>query len=307
MKFRIKKNLVGLIAFSLIVASFPLAYGAYQGGIMRGFSAELWISNQNPTMALDSGLSYVYSSVDPLQSSNVLVWFIFNVTDPDGEDNIDETGTDFNLTLGSRTDPQARYRFNSSCINISKLPLVNRVVFNCSVYLQYYDNASSNWVINGTAKDVNNALAVNDTNRLTYNTLSALSLPRTYLNWSSVNLGQNDQATASPLILNNTGNDVFDQINITASPLVGVTTPGESIPVTNFAVNNTNAISGFGMALSTSAQTIKEGDTDGNLTLYPATDFLSGNVSLFFWVDVPAVGLSAQKYNATWNISVVNN
>jgi len=32
-----------------------------------------------------------------------------------------------------------------------------------------------------------------------------------------------------------------------------------------------------------------------------------GNVSVFFWINVPSSGLSSQLYNATWNVTVINN
>ncbi|MBI2650711.1 hypothetical protein HYX04_05380, partial [Candidatus Woesearchaeota archaeon] len=31
-----------------------------------------------------------------------------------------------------------------------------------------------------------------------------------------------------------------------------------------------------------------------------------GNQTLIFWIDVPASGLSAQTYNNTWNLTVVD-
>jgi len=31
-----------------------------------------------------------------------------------------------------------------------------------------------------------------------------------------------------------------------------------------------------------------------------------GNQTLLFWVDVPSSGLSAQTYNNTWNLTVVD-
>ena len=32
-----------------------------------------------------------------------------------------------------------------------------------------------------------------------------------------------------------------------------------------------------------------------------------GNMSVFIWVNVPASGLSSQLYNATWNVTVIDN
>ena len=31
-----------------------------------------------------------------------------------------------------------------------------------------------------------------------------------------------------------------------------------------------------------------------------------GNISVFFWVNVPTGGLSNQLYNTTWNVTVIN-
>jgi hypothetical protein len=181
------------------------------------------------------------------------------------------------------------------------------MIINCTILMNYYDNASNAWVINASIQDTSNLVGRNDTGRFTYNTLSAINLPSSLLNFSGLTLGNNDQQASTPLILNNTGNDLFDTINITAATLIGVTTPAETISSTLFTVNSTQENAGLGMPLSTGAQTIKDAGRDANLSLTRSTDTTDGNVSLFFWIDVPSSGLSSQKYNATWNVTVMNN
>ena len=40
-------------------------------------------------------------------------------------------------------------------------------------------------------------------------------------------------------------------------------------------------------------------------TFAPNAD--KGNISVFVFVDVPSNGLSSQLYNATWNVTAINN
>ena len=188
------------------------------------------------------------------------------------------------------------------------------MIINCTVEMRYYDNAST-WTINVSVVDIDGEVGRNDTITFTYNPLSAMSFAVAWINFSSMTLGGSDQAAANPLILNNTGNDDFDQINITAAALIGVDISAQTIAAAQFAVNytNENVPAGSGLPLSNSPQVIPGVDSTANLTLMhghsSASDIVisaKGNQSLWFWVDVPSSGLSAQKYNNTWNITVID-
>jgi len=272
------------------------------------------VANIDPTIMFDPGRSSTLAGTDPTEGGTTLVWFVFNVTDDDGQDDIDEEGTRFNITLGSIGFSQ--WRYNNTCINVSKIPSKNRVVFNCSVFMRYFDNNSAEWYLNATGKDLSSAKATNDSETFTYNELSGMSISVAYINWTDVNPGQNDQATASPLILNNTGNDDFDQINITASHLFSGT---DYLGVGNFTINSTDQTAGKGMALNDTAQVILDGDSAFgiNLTLkhgHTAANFdyndlligARGNQSLYFWVDIPSDLVGTGKFNNTWNITVID-
>ena len=187
------------------------------------------------------------------------------------------------------------------------------------------------WVINVSVQDTSGLVGRNDTVTFTYNALSAFSITAkdvpeaANLNFSGVFVSTNDQAAKAPLLLNNTGNDDFDQINITGADLLQVGGSG-SILISNFYVNVTNNTNGFGLQLSTSPLTIPATTCMGgscgsnpNATLmhgpaisgdsvpYPgAADFKTkGNQTLIFFVDIPS-GTAAATYNNTWNMTVVD-
>ncbi len=316
MIFRIKKRDLVIVVFVLILL-IPIVYAAGNIVIEAGFGVEIWIGNIGPTMMFDNSSSCTLLGTDPTVGGTKLVWFVFNVTDNNGEDDINETHMFFNITLGKAGE--GPMRTNATCTNISKDTTKNMVRFNCSVKMWYFDNASSNWNLSATAQDVAKSTVTNHSTMFTYNELSSLNFPVAWINFSSLALGATDQASTA-LILNNTGNDDFDQVNITAAALWGVDTTTESIGADAFYVNCSDKTAGSGMQLSTSAQNIPNSAQDGNLTLLhghtlAATNYTGytdtvistkGNQSLYFWVDVPSSGISQQKYNNTWNITVID-
>ena len=285
-----------------------------QNGTYQFTASTPQASNSNPIIKLNisSGLS-----VDPVAGGIARISISFNVTDADGTSEINVTTVIVNLTLGGGG---GQFRYNASgyngglgtCYNHTE---VSKVVINCTVLMRYYDNASNNWRINVSIRDTNGAVGYNDSRTFTYNTLSAIAFPRAWINFSSLTLGTNNQQALLPLVLNNTGNDDFNQINISAATLFGVDVTSESIAASQFRINGTNNGAGNGMPLTNGALTIR--GLTGNLSLYHGhTSALTsyydtiisakGNQSLYFWVDVPSSGISSQKYNNTWNITVIN-
>ena len=265
-------------------------------------------------------------TVNPKAGDSVEVLISFNVTDAQGVDTINASKAIVNFTLGPPDVAQFRYNISDqggvfgTCGNHTE---GTTVVINCTVLMRYYDDASSAWVINVSVEDTSGKVGRNDTLTFTYNSLAAFTLTRkglseSGLNFSSLNLGNVDKPGKAPILLNNTGNSDFDQINITAADLVS---GSNFIGVGNFTINITNNIAGNGMHLSKSPQTIPElgAAPNSNATLlhgpgisgdsvpYPAVaDFKTkGNLSLFFWVDIP-YGLATGTYNNTWNLTLVD-
>ena len=262
------------------------------------------------------------------------------MTDEQGVGNINASKAIVNLTLGPRDVAQFRYNISDdgtsefgTCGNYTAAGPggeAARVVINCTVLMKFYDNASSNWVINVSVKDIDGLTGINDTVTFTYNSLAAFSINSrgvsdgANLNFSTnVFAGSNDVAANAPILLNNTGNNDFDQINITGANLIQIGGAAE-IAIGRFFVNITNNTLGNGMPLTTSAQTIRAaitlaGEEISNATLmhgpssigetpiYPGVaDFYSkGNQTLLFWLDLP-LGLPSGTYNNTWNLTVVD-
>ncbi|MBI2542171.1 hypothetical protein HYV80_05670, partial [Candidatus Woesearchaeota archaeon] len=284
-------------------------------------------SNTAPVIKLNNASGF---AVDPVAGGNSIILISFNVTDEQGVGDINASKAIVNLTLGIRD--VAQFRFNISddgtrefgtCYNHT---VSTTVVINCTVIMRYYDNASSNWAINISVQDLSGAVGRNDTFVFTYNSLAAFSInargvsEEANLNFTTAFLNDQNVAAKAPLLLNNTGNNDFDQINITAAVLVGITTPSETISASSFFVNVTNNTAGNGLALSTIPQVIPGVDDTSNATLLHgpgvsgdivpysgvANFKTKGNQSLLSWIDLPSSGLSSQTYNNTWNLTLVD-
>ena len=301
-----------LVILILTMAGLPIVHSITVNTTRANFKVELVILNRNPQINVSNATAF---SVDPVSGGNVFVFISFNVTDPDGEKNINASTAVVNFTLGS---PGGQYYANISAVSTSELGTCYNgtdgstvVQINCSVGLPYFANQSSNWVVNITVKDLGGGIATNDTLRFTINTLDSVSLPVAAVNFSNVNLSQQNVRAYPHLLINNTGNDDFGEVNMTAAALIGTTDSSQSIGVTNFGVNLTNSTGNLRLSFPASGivnlQDINGGNaslTHGHTSAFsPNAD--KGNLSAFLWVNVPSSGLSSQLYNATWNITVV--
>ena len=329
MIIRIKKRDLLIITLSLIFISLiPLIYSADVISAQSG-SITVWltISNQNPVNV--TIFNFTAFNVDPTSGGSSEVIIKFNVTDPDGLEDIN--GTNGGRVVVNLTLANSQFRTQDSCTNVTNATL-NLVTFTCIINMQYYDNASAAWSVNITVFDKDGAKALNDSGSFTYHVLAAFDLKArgvsegTSLNFSGINIGANNQVAKAPILLNNTGNDDFDQINITGADLLLTTDTSKSITIGNFRINVTNSSTGGGMTLTKSPQVIPAGDGMGggsggnvaNATLMhgPASTgdtppYLlqslegKGNQTLLFFVDIPSSTVTG-IYNNTWNLTVVD-
>ena len=329
-----KRDLLIVTAALVLIIFVPFIYSQVGLGAKAGVGVWVVISNQNPvniTINISNAQAF-----DPKSGGSQGIVISFNVSDPDGLGNVN--GTDgnarviVNFTLGTRDI--AQFRTHTTCVNTTSpaTPTARGVVmFNCTVNMRYYDNNSASWAINVTVIDANGGSATNDTRVFTYNSLASFTITArdvadgAQVNFSGASVGQNNFPAKAPILLNNTGNNDFDQINLTGANLVQVGGASE-IAISSFAVNITNNTNGQGIPLSTGALTIPGipgmGGSDGvnpNATLmhgpgvsgdtvpYPGNaDFKSkGNQTLLFFVDIPS-GTAAATYNNTWNLTVVD-
>ena len=327
-----KRDLLIVTAALVLIIFVPFIYSQVGLGAKAGVGVWVVISNQNPANVTLNNVTG--QSFDPKSGGTQGIVISFNVSDPDGLGNVN--GTDgnarviVNFTLGARDI--AQFRTHTICTNVTNddtaAPKV--VTFTCTVDMKYYDNNSASWVANVTVYDSNGGSAyANQT--FTYNSLASFSITArdvgegANINFSGATVGQNNFPAKAPILLNNTGNNDFDQINITGASLIQVGGAAE-IAIGSFAVNITNNTGGQGIPLSTGALTIPgipgmggSGGDNANATLmhgpgvsgdtvpYPGkADFKSkGNQTLLFFVDIPS-GTAAATYNNTWNITVVD-
>ena len=285
-----------LIAIPLLISGLLIVTPSVLGAVNRSFFlVELTISGRAPII-FDVNWTAAGASGNLVEGSSVLFNFTFNVSDPDGFTDINHNTAIMNITLGAGQANGLANWNNTGCTTLSNYS-TNYSFMSCLVRFNYYDNASSEWVINVSIEDSTGTKTVNDTyTAFTINSLTAMKLANAAINFSSVNVGTNDVAADAPLIVNNTGNFQFNTINITAKNLIGRTTASDTIGASNITVN-TVAAAGGTRVNSTASMTI----TGATLT-NGAPETGKGNMSLFFYVDVPA-GLSAQTYNSTnWEI-----
>ena len=116
------------------------------------------------------------------------------------------------------------------------------------------------------------------------------------------------------ILINNTGNDDFREVNMSASALIGTTRAADTIAVTNFGVNLTNSSTNLRLAFPASGVVnLRDTTTGANVSfLHGHTSAFApnadkGNISVFVWVNVPSSQLSSQLYNATWNVTATSS
>ena len=272
--------------FLLISLSFSV-FPALGAPTNVTFAVNLTITgNTAPTIiSVQGGIS-----INPVESSTRTVNVLFNASDDNGHADMDYTTAQVILSLAGETA-----RTSSTCVNFANNSLIKR--FNCTVDLQYYDLDGS-WTINATVEDTVNARAEDTGTTLTYGALQALRSNIAGVTFGSIALDALTSASA-PMLLNNTGNQNFTQINVTAYTLRGTTTTTEIIPASNMSINAT--ANGWGTTLvnGTSIEI-------GQATLSRDISGIDTNETLYFWVDVPPSGLSTQDYvsEQDWIIEV---
>ena len=318
MIIRIKKrSLLIAAAFLILAVLIPLIYAQTGGNVVRraGFKVDLVIQNRNPSINVSNVTGF---SVDAISGGNAIVLISFNVTDADGAGDINASKAVVNFTLGGNA---GQYYVNQSFVASSEFgtcfnhsPSSTVVVINCTIILPYYANATNLWVINISVQDRFGSVGRNDTLRFTINYLSALALPYSFVNFSNVSLGQQNVRAYPHLLINHTGNEDFDMVNMTAADLVGTSTISEFIDVIQFGVNLTNSSADLSLPFPADGiVNLRDTATGNNVSfLHGHTSAFApnadkGNISAFIWVDVPSSGLSPQLYNATWNVTAINN
>jgi len=245
------------------------------------------VTQFNVTLTVNSGspnITYVYAISDsPNEGTTKTVSLYFNATHPNGVANIPATGATIRINQSGVTIPAG------ACI-LKATDSVTLNMFECNITLNYY-NLPGAWTINATITDQAANVATNTsiayTNGNTYGIL--LKTPNIGFSGSP---GTNDvSATQNPQYVNNTGNVLFSQINLTAYNLQS---GSNFIGAGNFTANTTSS-SGPGHVLANNTGVIL---SDSGIAV-------QGSRNIYIYADIPA-GTSNGTYTNLddWIITV---
>jgi len=242
------------------------------------------------------------SAQDPSIGTTKSITFNYTVTDTDGFANIDnDTAEGYFQKAGEST------RSNTSCI--PRNASTNSITFTCTIDMWYWDENGA-WTINVSIQDINNAYAENSSETFTYNLQTAMAMSPTSLGWPSVGLTDTDiGSNEDPITVNNSGNDINLNINVTALDLKGETTTTQYIYSNNFTVEDTTeGCSGTAMVNGTSTNVTSSILQRGNNTLN-YNNATSGQEQIFFCLKGVPQGISSQSYSSAalgaWTVAII--
>ena len=289
-----------LVFPSLSAYGFPDLWGKITGKATSGTaSVNITIGNSAPTI----GFVQAISAQDPTIGSTTSITFNFTVTDTDGASNINTSSGEAYFTRSGEAT-----RSNTSCTQIYSA-VGNNLNFTCTIDMWYYDENGA-WDINVTAVDINGARAINSSTTFTYNVQTAMTMSPTSLSWNSVGLSDTDTGSSNdPIIINNSGNDVDLNINVTGLNLRGETTTSEYIFANNFTVENASeGCSGTTLANATSTNITSAILQRGNNSL-DYNNATSGQEQIYFCLKGVPQDISAQSYSSSaygaWTVEII--
>jgi hypothetical protein len=298
-KGRLKDIFVPLMIFIIVLAS---------GVFATTVTKDLWIA-----VTLSNNMPIVFNASQALNNASITlnagtfvdVTFKFNVSDPDGYNDISDSKVGVNLTFNG----VRRSNNTGNCV-MDGTPTATTKDYTCEVAVYYYDNASSIWDIVLFAEDVGHNVAKNSSqsigsttgsHNITVNSLSAFSLLTPSL-VSSASFGDSNKELI--VMINNTGNFDFNQINVTPYDLNASVLDFFRL-FQNFSINGTPSTNvGNGQNIS-SGVPIAFNESSGLGATMPHhisgdSDF-KGNRSVYIYIDIPINrGLTA---GATYNAS----
>jgi len=285
-------------------------------------------SASNAAVTINVGnYTMVDTEVDPTENSFVRIKFFVNVTDTDGNGEINTTSVNASTVFftgdeSTRTNSSASTSYN--CISKGQAQSdANTLNFSCSIDLWFFDTPGR-WNITVYARDTGNTSNIaNTTTTFSYATLQAIVMEPATITFSTIAQGATNITSINdptPTLMNNTGNANFTVIDINASNLVGNTNSSQIIPASNFSVGNQTG----GSAGTEEECGIGQGDTlyndtilaDGVFKIVSNVTLKRGNHSLnnnntgqeqFFWcLRQTPLDISSQAYSnkADWSWTI---
>ena len=297
-----KREIIVLIAAMLIV--LPLASAGMLDWLgITGKTAtqqenvNITVGNTGPNITSVSAISNVDLNKYGISDGKKTVTFTFVGYDHDGKADLDVSTAFARFTLGVESER------NVSCTLVGDIDAKSRN-YTCSIDMYYFDGAGS-WTINASIKDFSSEQAINDTTSFTVTSLDGLDISPADLTFPAVNPGAADQsATNDPTVLNNTGNQNYNKIELNATKLVGELYTDFKIGADLFSAKISDPACSGGNAMTNSTYvTITDAAlSKGNLTAG------NGKEEIFYCMTSVPAGLVKQSYSTfaegAWSIQV---
>ena len=264
---------------------FSDAWGKITGYVQQGTTTvNITIGNTLPSINFVEAIP----ELTPNESWTNSTTFNFTASDGDGFGNINASSAQgFFQNIGGQT------RSDLSCVNWSQAD--NDINFTCTIAMWYYDKADS-WTINVTIRDKNQATATNSSTSFVYTLLPAMVMSPTALSWPEIGLSNTEIEANENITINNTGNSVNQNINVTAIDLQGNETLDEYIFALNFTVENApGTCSGTQMVNATSTNVTSAILQSGNNTLN-YNNATSGQENILVCLEGVPQDISPQEY-----------
>ena len=235
-------------------------------------------------------------SVDPVSAitlnggTSKTIYIVFNASDANGYLDIDHSTANVTISKGGEIT-----RYANDCI--AQENTTQQTVFNCSIDMQFYDSAGTDWNIDATVDDDSATTAQNNSEAFTLNSLDYITQDVTAVAWGTVNVGVNDEEADNPITLTNGGNQDYTAFDITG---YDADNAGNVINAENFSVDSNTA--------QTTGQVYMVDGVATDVTSVIPGLTTHGEVvteEVYFYVDMPSA-LPAGEYTQTssWVIKV---
>ena len=242
------------------------------------FTVSLTLNNSAPTITAVQAVSD-----SPAEGTTKAISFYFNASDGNGAQDIPAANAQVIINKSGQTTRAS----GSICTILSTVGTTN--AYQCNVTIYYYDGPGS-WTINASVFDGASSMANNLSVLYTNGNIFGIGLKLATMTFSGSPGQENISASNNPQVINNTGNNAFTKLNLTAYNLMS---GSNVIAAGNFTANITSS-GGLGQTLSNGTSIAL---TNSNISVQSTTN-------MYVYIDVPlGVGNGTYTSQAAWIVT----
>ncbi len=221
-----------------IIISSPFVFAGF-GDWWNSITGKASIDTTTATTTISAGSApeicglTAPSAQSPIEYSQKPVTFSFIACDADTAGNLRTDNAEGRFHLqGYGTN-----RTNTSCVLTGyETPNASANTYECTMSLEYYDNAATTWGVHVQIDDVDGSVAY-ASKLFTYNQLNSMNLTNTALDFGTIGTGDTNTESGDDMILNNMGN-VDLQVNMTIYDMDLAGDDTKRIGATNFSIDS---------------------------------------------------------------------